>query len=234
MTAYTTYRIFESREEAAAMQALLSKNGIPNSMEEGKAIFDTPIVGAMNMQQYFVKIPQDKFLTANAILEAAVDLNALEVEDDYYLLSFTDGELLDLVKRRDEWGEFDYALAKKLLAERGISLNDSQLKEMQEKRIAELKTTESPGIGYICGGYLAALLVAMAGVGIGLYLRSAYRKLPDGTTVHKFEESARQHGLWIIVMSVALKLGQIAYLFYYGIPFSPVRVLFWGFGRKFF
>lgn len=234
MTAYTTYRIFESREEAAAMQALLSKNGIPNSMEESKAIFDTAIVGAVNTKQYFVKIPQDKFLTANAILEAAIDLDTLEVEDDYYLLSFTDEELMDLVKKKDEWGEFDYALAKKLLAERGISLNDSELKEMHEERIVELKKTETASVKAIWGGYIAAVLNTVAGAGTGIYLLSAYRKLPDGTIAYKYDSASRRHGLFILLLSIGVLLGHLAYLFYLDMPFSPTKVIFFGFGDRFF
>ncbi|SFW83179.1 hypothetical protein [Chitinophaga sancti] len=234
MTPYITYRIFESREEAAAMQELLSKNGIPNTMEEGKAIFDTPIVGAMNIQHYFVKIPQDQFLAANALLEAAIDLNTLEVEDDYYLLSFTNAELLDLVKKKDEWGEFDYALAKKLLAERGISLGDAELKEMHEDRLQELKKTEVPEVDYIWGGYIAAVLNTVGGAGIGLYLLSAYRKLPDGTIAYKFDKDARRHGLFILILSIGVVLGHMAYCLYQSIPFSPTKVIFFGFGDRFF
>jgi hypothetical protein len=234
MTAYTTYRIFESREEAAAMQALLSKNGIPNSMEEGKALFDTAIVGVLNRAQFFVKIPQEKFLTANSILEAAIDLDTLHVEDDYYLLSFTDQELLDLVKKKDEWGEFDYALAKKLLAERGIPLTTSDLQMMQVEREQDLKTPEAAGMWYIWCGYIATVLNTLIGVAIGLILMTAYRKMPDGTTVPKFNESARQHGKWIFIFSIAVALGHCAFLFYRDIPFSPAKVFFWGFGRKFY
>ncbi|WP_343690012.1 hypothetical protein [Chitinophaga sp.] len=234
MTTYTTYRIFESREEAAAMQALLSRNRIPNSMEEGKPLFDTPIVGALNTQQYFVKIPQEKFLIANEVLESAVDLNELEVEDDYYLLSFTDEELLDLVKKKDEWGEFDYALARKLLAERGIPLTTSDLQLMQVEREQDLKTPEKAGGAYIWGGYIAAVVNTILGVAVGLILMTAYRKMPDGTTVAKFDESTRRHGKWIFVLSIAVALGHCAFLFYKDIPFSPAKVIFWAFGRRFF
>ncbi|WP_343670506.1 hypothetical protein [Chitinophaga sp.] len=234
MTAYQTYRIFESREEAVAMQALLSKNGIPNSMDERQATYDTVFVGVLNNQQYFVKIPQDKFLAANAVLEAAVDLNTLEVEDDYYLLSFTDQELLDLVKKKDEWGEFDYALAKKLLAERGISLNTSDLKVMEEERVQELKVMKKAGLALIIGGYLMAFIHTFAAFAIGLYLVTAFRRMPDGTTVPKYNTRARFHGDIIAILSVGLFASYFAYQILHDMPASPARTLFMGFVYIFF
>lgn len=234
MTMYTTYRIFESREEAAAMQALLAKNGIPNSMEEGKAIFDTAIVGALNRQQFFVKIPQDKFLTANAILEAAIDLDALEVEDDYYLLSFTDEELLDVVKKKDEWGEFDYALAKKLLAERGIPLQEADLQLMQVKREQELKTPEKGGMGLIIGGYIMVLLHSFIAFAIGLILITSYRKLLDGTTVPKYSRRARLHGKIIAIGSLGVYGIILVFRFINDMPANPVATLLLGFVQSFF
>lgn len=234
MTAYQTYRIFESREEAVAMQALLSKNGIPNSLEESKALFDTAIVGAVNIRKYYVKIPQDQFLTANGILEAAIDLSTLEVEDDYYLLAFTDEELLEVVNKKDEWGEFDFALAKKLLAERGINVTKEYIQRMEVERVQQLKTTEPGSSKYIIVGYLAAIASTFWGVVIGLFLLTAYRHMPDGTNVPKFDKSTRAHGKWIVALSVGVILAHFVYLFYYGVPFSPVRMIFWGFGRRFF
>lgn len=216
------------------MQALLSKNGIPNNMEESKALFDTAIVGAVNVQKYYVKIPQDQFLAANAILEAAIDLNTLEVEDDYYLLSFTDEELLDLVKKKDEWGEFDYALAKKLLAERGVALDRAEIQQMEVERVQQLKTTEKGSQILIVVGYMAALVTAFWGAVIGLIFLTAYRRMPDGTNVPKFDERTRRHGMWIVALSIGFTLGHFALLFYNSIPFSPTRIIFWAFGRRFF
>jgi hypothetical protein len=226
MTTYRTYRSFDSRVEAAAMQALLSKNGIPSSLEENKTVFDTAIVGVPNTQSFIVRIPQDHFLTANAVLEEAVNLDELEVEDDYYLLSFSEEELLDLVKKKDEWGEFDYALARKLLAERGIPLTDVDIKRMEKERVQTLRKADAVPVVYIIAGYLVALFSTLIAVAVGLYLVTSYRRLPDGHTAHKYNDSARFHGKCIMALSVLVVLGAYAYAMALHHPFDVTRFIF--------
>lgn len=226
MTTYRTYRSFDSRVEAAAMQALLSKNGIPSSLEENKTIFDTAIVGVPNTHSFLVRIPQDHFLAANAVLEQAVNLDELEVEDDYYLLSFSDQELLDLVKKKDEWGEFDYALARKLLAERGIPLTDVDIKRMEKERVQTLLQADAVRVEYIIAGYLAALFSTLIAVAAGLYLVTSYRRLPDGHTTHKYNERARWHGKCILALSVLVVIVAYGYAMVLQHPFDATRFIF--------
>lgn len=226
MTTYRTYRSFDSRVEAAAMQALLSKNGIPSSLEENKTVFDTAIVGVPNTQSFIVKIPQDNFLTANAVLEQAVNLDELEVEDDYYLLSFSDQELLDLVKKKDEWGEFDYALARKLLAERGIPLTDVDVKRMEKERVQTLLKADAVRVEYIIAGYLVAVFSTLIAVAVGLYLVTAYRRLPDGRTAHKYNDRARLHGKCIMALSVLVVIAAYGYAMALHHPFDVTRFIF--------
>lgn len=230
MTTYRTYRSFDSRVEAAAMQALLSRNGIPSSLEENKTVFDTAIVGVQNTQSYIVKIPQDHFLTANAVLEAAVNLDELEVEDDYYLLSFSDKELLDLVKKKDEWGEFDYALARKLLAERGIPLTNKDIQKMERERVQSLLIPEKVRSIFIIAGYLSALLSALVAITVGLYLVTTFKRLPDGSTAHKYNERARWHGRGIILFSLLIVVGVFVYALTRNYPFDVTRFIFWFIG----
>ena len=48
------------------------------------------------------------------------------IDDDYYLLSFSDDELIDVVSKSDEWNKFDVSLAKKLLKERGNEITNDE------------------------------------------------------------------------------------------------------------
>ncbi len=57
------------------------------------------------------------FDRANRALEEYYQPILNDVDPDYYLLSFSDRELLDVVNQPDKWGHFDRALAKKLLLE---------------------------------------------------------------------------------------------------------------------
>jgi hypothetical protein len=62
--------------------------------------------------------PED-FTRARTVLEQYYDTLVENTDPDYYLLQFTDVELLELVSKPEEWGIFDHALARKMLKERG-------------------------------------------------------------------------------------------------------------------
>ena len=65
------------------------------------------------------------------------------VEPGYYLLSFTDKELLEILSKPDEWGHFDYVLARALLAERGLEIPDETIGQMKQQRLLQLAREES-------------------------------------------------------------------------------------------
>jgi hypothetical protein len=46
--------------------------------------------------------------------------------------------LLDIVAKPDEWGHFDYVLARKLLAERGLPIPDETIRQMKQQRLRQL------------------------------------------------------------------------------------------------
>ncbi len=68
--------------------------------------------------------------------------NVTEIGKDYYLYSFTDDELMEVITKADEWSPFDVVLARKILAEKGKSISDEAIKAINEKRIEELKAPE--------------------------------------------------------------------------------------------
>ena len=103
---------------------------------------------------------------------------------DYYLLAFTDAELLEILSKPDEWGHFDYVLAKKLLVDRGYNITDALTQELKAQRLNGLAQYEDP-------------IMAGRGSPIGLgglissYIVATHKKtLPDGRQVHAYSPAA--------------------------------------------
>jgi len=65
-----------------------------------------------------------------------------EVEKDYYLLSFSDEELIDVIAKSDEWNKFDVELAQKILKEKGKEVTEQQITQIKQQRIEELSKPE--------------------------------------------------------------------------------------------
>jgi hypothetical protein len=87
-----------------------------------------------------IKVRQEDFTKARMALEGIYQQLLEKVDDDYYLLAFSDEELLEIDLKPDEWGLFDYQLAKKLLRERGKEIREEdaeQLKKARNKTLAK-------------------------------------------------------------------------------------------------
>ncbi len=105
-----------------------------------------------------VKIRAEDFEKANELLKEDEIEEVTEITaDDYYLYSFTDNELMEVITKADEWSPFDVVLARKLLAERGKNLTDEAIAGIHEKRIEELKVPDPPQTFWIVAGYVCAL-----------------------------------------------------------------------------
>lgn len=227
MDPYRTFRRFESESEAATFIQFLTANGIPATMEKVPPILDRTLVGEAPGANIEVKVQGNQFTAAQRLLRDSVQIKLDDIEPDYYLLSFTDKELLDIVHRPDEWGEFDQALAVALLRERGIAITEEQVEAAEEARIVELARPRPLSNATLAGIYgvgAAGFLISFLGfyqllhgltpialfaglmmatpVASGIAFLKGRRTLPDGSSVYMFDERARRHGRIMIIASV--------------------------------
>lgn len=62
-----------------------------------------------------------------------------EICDDYYLHSFSDDELKNILKKPDKWNELGYYWVNKTLNERDTKITEETLKKVKTERIKELR-----------------------------------------------------------------------------------------------
>ena len=89
-----------------------------------------------------MKLCPSDFRKARQLLEQYYQGQLAGIDPDYYLFSFSDDELLDLVRNADEWGPLDYVLAKQILAEHGKPVSREQETGYQAERIQTLAVPE--------------------------------------------------------------------------------------------
>jgi len=191
-------------EEATGLLAIFSENGIPGIIEDNSAAMPDFFIGQNIEPQVAVKIHPDHFASAKELLDQAAQAEINEVSPDHYLFSFSDDELKDLLAEADKWSEFDYHLAKKILAGRGISISADEEKQLREQRLQTLHKTEEMKYGWIIFGYIAAALGGFAGIMVGLTLWTGKKTLPDGTSVYNHPEEQRMHGKIITIGGIII------------------------------
>ena len=197
---FITYQKFNDVVLATELAELLEANNVNYILEEAPPAFN-PAFSYADTKEYVVKVQPDHFERINKLLKQNADENIDEVQSDYYLLNFTNGELLDVITKADEWNAFDVQLARKLLAERGEVITDEQLEDIEKERIEELKIVEPSQSSWIAAGYVFALGGGVLGFFIGWHLWTYRKTLPNGEMVYIYSENDRQQGKMIFYLS---------------------------------
>lgn len=195
------FRAFQHEEESAELVELLKDNDIEYKLEEVEGIFD-PSFAQTEIPGGFLLLVKPSDIDRiheliNKDLENRLDL----LPNDYYLYSFSDKELLDILYRPEEWGDVDALLARKLLKSRNVPLDDAHIEQVKEERELAIVNEKSDPTWWIIFGYILAAAGGLLGLVLGANLYYTKRDLPDGERVYRYEEKARKHGFWIMIIS---------------------------------
>jgi hypothetical protein len=209
---FIAYQKFNDPALAEKLAAQLEKHGIECLLIEEARAFDVSFAYNSELRaDWTIKIRSEDFGIANELLKEDETDDVNDVEKDYYLFSFTNNELMEVVSKADEWSAFDVVLARKLLAERGISISDEKIATINEQRIEALKETEPPQTFWIVVGYFLAVMGGLLGLFIGWHLKTHKKTLPDGERVYDYSERDRWHGAIIFYLSIIGVIVAIVY-----------------------
>jgi hypothetical protein len=133
------------------------------------------------------------------------------LQSDYYLFSFEDEELIEIIEKKDEWNVLDYRLSIQLLKSRGIHFSEEDLHKRAENRINQLKKTEKGQKPWIIAGYVFAFFGGFLGFIIGYFLWKQKKSLPNGERVFEYDVKDREHGVKILILSILAIFFQILF-----------------------
>ena len=169
-----------------------------------------------------VKIHPDDFLKVTGLLDAKAVSLIDTVDKDYYLFSFDNNELLEVVSEPDKWCELDKQLAKHILNSKGIAVTKELENALYNRRLKELSTEEKGSTLWTTVGYISAFLGGILGIAIGLNLWTSKRTLPDGSRIFIYKEKDRKHGQYITLIGIVM----LCYWFYIQMKYSFFNRIF--------
>jgi len=201
MNEFVLFQSFFTEDEAAYTIQQFRENGIDYRLDRSKELLDRAFIGENLEKKFFLKIKSSDFTKANQVLDARILQNITALEKDYYLFSFTNEELIEILRKPDEWSRQDFLIARKILDERGEHISEDVINDLKSKRINELGREESEPILSIIAGYILALLVSIVGLFFGLAFLTAKKNIPNGKKVFTYSKSTRKHGRNIVILS---------------------------------
>lgn len=198
----SVFKKFQDKGLATELADLLNENGIEALLIDNSPDFDITFSGNTLRNEYEVKIRESDFEQAEALLKSEAKKWVEQIDRNYYLFDFSTEELYDILANFDQWSEFDFELAKKILEDRGEKISINLVNSLRKQRIDILIKPEDAQNPWIFGGYFFAILGGVVGVFIGWYLWTFRKTLPDGKQVYMYAEADRTHGKRIFIVGI--------------------------------
>lgn len=199
---FITFEKFNHKDSANELIKLIEKKNIEYFLENNSLSFDPTFANNGFGTEYCLKIKKKDFDRVNEILFEKSEKEINEIEKDYYLFTFSDDELIEVISKSDEWNAFDVSLAKKLLNEKGIDISSERIEKIKEQRLLELSKPEKNHVGFLIFGYISALFGGLWAFFIGWHLLTYKKTLPDGNRIYAYSKDDRKHGNRILITGI--------------------------------
>jgi hypothetical protein len=213
MEDFEVFKSFYSEEQALDLQMLLKENGIETKIERKRIIIDKVIMGDGVETDIYLMLKAADFSRAEQVIDDSVTKHINEIEPDYYLFSFSKEELLEIVRKPDEWNNQDVILARKILSDGGYVINENEVSRIKSTRLKELAIQDNELPSLLLLGYVLAATVPLYGIFFGLTKLTAKKVLPDGSKTLIYNSGARNHYIAMMILGIILLTGLLFYVY---------------------
>ena len=203
MREFITIKTFNDEADYFNFLEILESREIPYQTETFNSTIDPATLRPLE-KEFHVKVRQMDFSQVNSLLDEIAIEAIKQADKDHYLFSFSDIELYEIIAKPDEWSAFDYHLAKKIIKDRGKTIDDDFLKSLKKARIEDLSKQEKSQPAWIILGYAFAMIGGAVGIAIGWYMKNQQKTLPNGQRIYLFKEEDRQHGTRIFYIGMVM------------------------------
>lgn len=205
MTAkYSSFKTFNDKETAEDFAEILKEYAIDFHIEEDVLEFDPTYANNELDKDFHIMIKQEDFGKAKQADVAYFKKGLDNAPPDYYLFSFSNDELKEIMAKPDEWGTFDYLLAEKILQDRGIGITETEKQTLKTERNKVLLEQQKDKPSNILLYYIFCLVVSPIGILIGWAWAYSKKTLPDGKKAAAYDSDTQRHGRIIFALSLVI------------------------------
>lgn len=211
---YLTFKKYNDVGIATEIGEYLKANEIEYTIEDNKQFFDATFANNSFNPEISLKLKPEDFNKAQKVLDSYYQQSTTSVDKDYHLFEFSDQELVEIISKPDEWGEFDYQLAQKILSDRGKEIKPEIVALLTEQRTKELAKPLTSSKYLIYRGYFSALFGGFFAILFGYDLAYSKKIMRDGQQVFTYREEERKHGERIFLIGILSTIVWIIVILY--------------------
>lgn len=208
---FVKFQHFFIEDELLNLTDFLKEKEIEFQIDDNTPGFDVDFSFHPMKKDFIVKLRKADFPKVKSLLAERAKNMLDEVSADHYLFKFSQEELIDVVRKSDEWSVFDVQLAKKILHDKGVDFKEEEEKVMKEERLHELAEPKHFGGLWLILIYICSLFLGIFTVFLGWFIITYKKTLPNGDRIYFFDESTRKNGWGITIVSM---LSLIAFFYF--------------------
>lgn len=186
-----------SLEEAEEIKSLLEESNIDFELKEYVQGFDTIYSTNPAVKTYKIFVADSEAETAMNLLNYHYD----GFDADTILVEYDTSDLIEIVTYPETHGQVKVVKAQNILLNRGLT--DAEIQAKVNHKLTVDNTPARADKYVVMAGYLLALATGLIGFFIGWFLFfSKARHTKTGAKYFAHERSTRNHGFYIMVISV--------------------------------
>jgi hypothetical protein len=221
MTKFIEFQKFPDMQDASELLTLLKNNNIPYQIDDSGQRFS--LVSNPLDNFVVVKIQEENIQKTNELLSIKEDKDFEKIEDDHYLYTFSDEDIIDAIANQSEWSNLEIKIANKIAKERNLELTAETLNKAKRKKLKEIVNEEQKSKNKIknTANWFGAIAIFSVINSILLSMQIDWHML-FGLGITQVADGiiyrlTGEFGIYNIISSISLSL---------------IFVLFWYFARK--
>lgn len=211
---FVTYKKFNSLLETKEIVRVLEENNIDYFIENASPSYDITLSANHHQDEFRIRIHPDNFNLLDQLI--INELNELP-EETHFIHTFSENELIEILKKPDEWSTEILYFAKNILAKKGVNIKNEELETWKNERIEFLKKPLKKPNKLIQTAIYLNIIGGFSGMFVGWYLHKFVRTLFNGERVFAYDENTRLVGKNLFKSGLAIHLFFVILLITYNI-----------------
>ena len=217
---YILFRVFRNEDDMKFFTDVFDDCGIDYTIENPRADSTDVLSSAYGVQvaedamqyKFMLMVAEDDFERSQNELHSHIAeyFRNAGSEENTLLNEFNDEELLDVIKKPDEWAVEDIVMAQTLLEKRGKHVSDEVVEAYRSKRLEEVRKPKFGGYGTIIIGYIFAFLGGIIGIFLAASLLGK-KRIFNGEKVNVYDKATRTNAIIYLIISILDIIALVVY-----------------------
>jgi len=131
MDKFIEYQTFPEIEIASEIIEILKRNDIPYQIDDSASRFQVVGFGDTSINKIALQIRESDIDKVNLLISEK------QTEEDHYLYTFSDTDIIDVIANPNEWTSQEYSIAQQIFKQRNLIVSADDIKSARKQKMTE-------------------------------------------------------------------------------------------------